>query len=129
MPDVNLLAVLVAGVVVLVIGGVYYGVLGSHLAPVGEARPGWQVPVVELARGLVLAAVVAGLATYADIAHRRRRPRPRAGPLGRVPGRAVDRCGVPRTGADPAGPPVHAGDWLAKLLVVGRDRRRLAVGL
>jgi len=118
MPEVNVLAVLVAGAVVLVIGGVYYGVLGSHLAPVGEARPGWQVPLVELARGLVLAAVVAGLAAYADITTA-------AGGLvlglvlwvgfpavlwagavfhERVPiGRAV----------------VHAGDWLAKLLVVG----------
>jgi Protein of unknown function (DUF1761) len=118
MPDVNLLAVLVAGVAMLVIGGVYYGLLGSHVAAVGEPRPGWQVPVVELLRGLVLAAVVAGLAAYAGIGTA-------AGGL--VLG-LVLWVGFPTvlwTGAvfhervPVRQAAVHAGDWLAKLLVAG----------
>ena len=118
MPDVNLLAVLVTGVAMLVVGGVYYALLGSHIAPVGEARPGWQLPVVELLRGLVLAAVVAGLAAYAGIGTA-------AGGL--VLG-LVLWVGFPAvlwTGAvfhervPVRQALVHAGDWLAKLLVAG----------
>jgi len=118
MPDVNLLAVLVTAVAMLVIGGVYYGLLGSHLTHVGEARPGWQVPVVELLRGLVLASVVAGLAAYAGIGTA-------AGGL--VLG-LVLWVGFPVvlwTGAvfhervPVRQALVHAGDWLAKLLVAG----------
>jgi len=119
MPDLNLLAVLVSGVVVLVIGGVYYGLLGSLLAPVqDDARPGWQVPVVELARGLVLAAVVAGLAAYAGIGTT-------AGGLALGLVLWVGFPAVLWTGAvfhervPVRQAVVHAGDWLAKLLVLG----------
>ena len=118
MPDVNVLAVLLTGVAMLVIGGVYYGLLGSRLAPVGEPRPGWQVPLVELARGLALAAVLAGIATYAGIGTA-------AGgvALGLVLwvgfpvvlwSGAVFHERVPVRRAV-----VHAGDWLVKLLVAG----------
>jgi hypothetical protein len=118
MPDVNVLAVLVAGVAVLVVGGAYYGALGSHLPPVGEARPGWQVVLVELARGLVLSAVVAVLAAYVGVAGV-------AGGLALGLGLWFGFPAVLWAGAVfhervPVGQAVvHAADWLVKLLLLG----------
>jgi hypothetical protein len=72
MPEVSLLAILVAAIVVFVIGFAYYAVLGEQLAAVsgaaaaGEQPPPWKV-AVELSRGLILAAVIAGLASEAEI--------------------------------------------------------------
>ena len=72
MPDVNVLAILVAAIVVFAIGFAYYAMLGKQLAEVsdaaavGEQPPLWKM-VVEFARGLVLAAVIAGLASEAEI--------------------------------------------------------------
>ncbi len=118
MPDLDVLAVLVAGVLTLLIGAVYYGVLGGLLATPGPARPGWQVPVVELARGLVLSAVLAGLAAYAGVG---------SASGGLVLG-LVLWVGFPAvlwTGAmfhervPWRQAVIHAGDWLVKLLVVG----------
>jgi Protein of unknown function (DUF1761) len=72
MPDVNPGAVLVATIVAFVIGGVYYSVLGEQLATVSDAAASggrfgpWQFGV-ELARSLILAAVVAGLAARGQV--------------------------------------------------------------
>ena len=72
MPDVNTLAVLAATIAAFVVGATYYGVLGGKLAEVSEAaaqggQPSpWKL-AVELLRGLLIAAVVAGLAAQADI--------------------------------------------------------------
>src|SRR5215207_5876195 len=72
MPDVNALAVLVAAVASLVLGFAYYTAFAEQLAEVSEAAtaeaqpPPWKL-AVEFARGLVLAAVVAGLASQGEI--------------------------------------------------------------
>jgi hypothetical protein len=72
MPDVSLLAILVAAIVVFVSGFAYYAVLGEQLAAVsgaaatGEQPPPWTL-AVEFSRGLILAAVIAGLAAEAEI--------------------------------------------------------------
>jgi hypothetical protein len=72
MPDVAPLAVLVATVVAVVSGAVYYAVLGGRLAEVsqaaagGERPPAWKLGV-EVLRCLILAAVVAGLASQGDV--------------------------------------------------------------
>jgi len=72
MPDVDLLAVLVSAVVVFVAGFAYYAVLGDQLAEVsdaaaaGEQPPPWKL-AAEFSRGLILAAVIAGLASAAEI--------------------------------------------------------------
>ncbi len=121
MPEVNVLAVVVATLATFVLGGAYYAVLGNQLtanaAAPGE-RPGWQVATVELARGLFLSAVVAGLAAQGDIG---------TATGGLVLGLALW-VGFPvvlwagamfheRVPLRPAA--IHAGDWLVKLLVVG----------
>jgi hypothetical protein len=71
MPDVDLLAVLVSAVVVFVVGFAYYAALGGQLAEARDAATGEQPPpwklAVELSRGLILAAVIAGLASEAEI--------------------------------------------------------------
>jgi peptidoglycan/LPS O-acetylase OafA/YrhL len=71
-PDVNLLAVLAATIAAFASGGAYYAVLGDRLAEVsdaaaaGEQPPPWTI-AAELVRCLILAAVVAGLASQAAI--------------------------------------------------------------
>ena len=122
MPEVNLAAVLVSAVAVFVTGAVYYGALGAQLAevsaaPVAERMPPWQL-AVEFLRGLVVAAVVAGLASQGDID---------AWTGGLILG-AVLWIGFPvvlwtgaviheKTPRKLAA--IHAGDWLVKLLIVG----------
>jgi hypothetical protein len=72
MPDLNLPAILVAAIVVFVVGFAYYAVLGERLAAVsgavasGEQPPPWKL-AVEFSRGLILAAVIAGLASEAEV--------------------------------------------------------------
>lgn len=70
MSDVSVIAVLVATVVAFGISGAWYAVFGARLAAVGSASdasmPAWKVGV-ELLRNVVLAAVVAGVASRADI--------------------------------------------------------------
>ncbi len=70
MPDVNLLAVLVATVVAFVLSSTYYIALGDQLATVsaagaGEAAPPWMI-AAELFRSLVVVTVVAGLASQTE---------------------------------------------------------------
>ena len=55
-----------ATVAAFVAGGAYYAVLGSQLPATDERMPPWKL-AVELLRCLVLAAVVAGLASQADV--------------------------------------------------------------
>ena len=122
MPDVNLLAILVAAIVTFVIGFTYYSVFAAELAEVsdagaaGEQPPAWKM-AVEFSRGLILATVVAlGLAGRDRGVDRR----PAAGPgsVDRVPVRALDGAMIwENTPWKLAA--VHAGDWLVKLLAVG----------
>jgi hypothetical protein len=122
MPEVNWLAAVVATVVVFVLGSTYYAVLGAQLAEVsdaaarGERPPPWKL-AVELARSLILAAVVAGLARKGEIDQ---------WTGGLLLGLALW-IGFPFllwTGAmiwentSWKLAAIHAGDWLVKLLVV-----------
>jgi hypothetical protein len=122
MPDVNLLAILVAAIVAFVIGFTYYALLGEQLAEVsdaaaaGERPPPWKI-TVEFSRGLILAAVIAGLASEAEIDE---------WTGGLLLGLALW-IGFPFvlwTGAviheNTPGKlaAIHAGDWLVKLLLV-----------
>lgn len=122
MPDVDLLAVLVAGVAAFALAGAYYAVLGEQLASVSEAAaaaeqpPPWTL-AVELLRGLIVAAVVAGLASQGEIDEW-------AGglclglalwaafPLMLWVGAVMHEKSPVKLAA------IHAGDWLVKLLVV-----------
>jgi hypothetical protein len=121
-PDVNLLAVLAATVAAFGLGATYYAALGEQLAGVSAAAAAaeqpapWQI-AVELLRCLILAAVVGGLASRAEIDE---------WTGGLLLGLALW-IGFPFvlwTGAIVhEGTPVrlagiHACDWLAKLLVV-----------
>ena len=121
MPDLDLIAVLVAAAAALVAGGAYYAVLGNQLAEAGatvtgDRMPSWVV-AVEALRCLVLATVVAGLAARGDI----------AGWNGGLVLGAVLWIGFPlvlwagavvheKTPLRLAA--IHAGDWLVKLLLV-----------
>ena len=122
MPNINVLAILVAAIVVLVLGSTYYVVFATQWAQLSDAGARESKPepwklAVELLRGVVLAAVVAGLASQGKISD--------AGG-GLLLGAALW-IGFPfvlwtsammwkntpwRLAA------LHAGDWLVKLLVV-----------
>jgi hypothetical protein len=122
MPDVNVLAALVASIAAFVLGATYYALLGEQLAEVSgaatadEQPPPWKI-AVELLRCLILATVVAGLASQAEI------DTSTGGlclglalwvgfPFVLWTG-AVIHEDTPRKLAA-----IHAGDWLAKLLVI-----------
>jgi hypothetical protein len=72
MPDVDLLPVAVATIAVFGLSFAYYSALGAQLAEVSEATtagaqpPPWKLGV-ELLRSLILATVVAGLASRGEI--------------------------------------------------------------
>jgi Protein of unknown function (DUF1761) len=71
MPDISVVAVLAATVAGLVLSGAWYAALGARLATASGATaagsmPPWKVGV-ELVRNLVLATVLAGLASRGDI--------------------------------------------------------------
>jgi Protein of unknown function (DUF1761) len=123
MPDVDVLAVLVATAAAFVLGATYYAALGNQLAQVSEAAAAaaqpapWEI-AVEVVRCLALAAVVAGLASQGDIDE---------WTGGILLGLALW-IGFPlvlwtgaivheRTPWKLAA--IHAGDWLVKLLAVG----------
>ncbi len=123
MPDIEVVAVLVSAAAALVLGAVYYGVLGAQLAAVSEAaassdQPGPLTLGVEALRCLVLATVVAGLAAAALV------DTWTGGlalglalwvgfPIVLWVGAIVHENTPWRLAA------IHAGDWLVKLLVVG----------
>jgi hypothetical protein len=110
-----MLPVLAATVAAFAIGGAYYSVFGSRLGEAGEMPP-WKF-AAEVLRCLVLAAVVAVLATQADVDELA------AGlllglvlwvgfPLVLLTGAVI------HEGVRVAVAAIHAGDWLAKLLIV-----------
>ena len=122
MPEVDLLAILVAAVAAFALGGAYYAVFGEQLASVsdaavaGEQPPPWTL-AVEFLRGLILAAVVAGLASQGEV----------DGVAGGLLLGVALWTGFPLvlwTGAlihektPPKLAALHAGDWLLKLLAV-----------
>ena len=121
MPDVEVFPILVAAVAAFVLGGTYYALFGARLATVGDASVEEQMPPwklgLEFLRGVVVAAVVAGIAVEAGIDE-----------LGGglllglalwVGFPAVLWSGAVLHGeAWPRQAVIHAGDWLAKLLVV-----------
>lgn len=123
MPDIEILAVLVATVAAFIFSGGYYALMGDRLAAVssaaasGETQSPWTL-AVEVLRSLVLATVVAGLAAQGEI--------DAIGegvllglalwigfPLVLWVGAIVHEKTPWRLAA------IHAGDWLLKLLVVG----------
>ena len=115
MPDVEPLAVLAATVAAFVAGGAYYAVLGDQLEGDGEMPP-WKL-AAEVGRCLILAAVVAGLASQGEID---------AWTGGVLLGLALW-IGFPfvlltgaviHEGVAVKLAAIHGGDWLAKLLLV-----------
>jgi hypothetical protein len=122
MPDVELLAVLAATVAAFVSAGAYYAVLGEQLATVSEAaaaaeQPPWTF-AVELVRCLVLATVVAGLASRGEVDEW-------TGGLVLALALWIGFPLVLWTGAmlHERTPfklaAIHGGDWLVKLVVIG----------
>jgi hypothetical protein len=122
MPDVNVLAVVAAAIAAFALGGTYYAVFGAQLATVSEAAaeggqpPPWQLGV-EVLRCLVLSAVIAGLASQGEIDD----------VLGGLTLGLALWVGFPvvlwigamvNENVRPKLAVIHAGDWLAKLLVV-----------
>lgn len=122
MPEISLLAVVVATAAGFVIGFAYYMLIGGWLAdlsvPDSVERPGWQVPIVEIVRNLVVAVVLIGVAAQAGID---------SWWSGALLGLALW-IGFPvvlwlgaifHEGTRPQLAAAHAGDWLAKLLGMG----------
>lgn len=122
MPDLNLLAILVAGVAAFIISSTWYTVFAAQLAGVRRSsapdeRPApWKIGV-EFLRGLVLAAIVAGLASQGGVT---------SWPGGLLLGLALW-AGFPLVlwvgamtweGTSPRLAAIHAGDWLVKLLAL-----------
>jgi hypothetical protein len=116
MPEIEVLAVLAATVAAFVAGGTYYAVFGGALGTSDEMPP-WQL-AVEVLRCLILATVVAGLASQGEIDE---------WTGGLLLGLALW-IGFPfvlwlgatiheKTPVRLA--VVHGGDWLVKLLLVG----------
>jgi hypothetical protein len=121
MPDINLPAVLVAALAAFVLSSTWYAVFGKHLAPGGATRaaerpPPWKL-AVELLRGLILAAVLAGLASRGEV-------HDWSGGLLLGLTLWIAFPAVLWTGAmiwedaPPKRAAIHAGDWLVKLLVL-----------
>lgn len=120
MPDMNYLALLVAALAAFVVSSVWYAVVGTQLSMADTAAtarpPAWKM-LVELARSLVVATVVAGLVVQAGI----------AGASGALTLGLAVWLGFPFVlllGSviwESVPWPVaalHAGDWLVKLVVV-----------
>ena len=120
--ELDYAAVLVATVVAFVMSSAWYGLLGNQLARLNDAYadsesiPAWMA-LVELARSLVVAAVLAGLADELGV-----ESWTSAATLGLVVwigfpaiilSGSVLHENVPWTLAA-----IHAGDWLFKLVVI-----------
>ncbi len=72
MPDVNLLAILLATVAAFALSATYYVLLGERLATVSESaasgeRSSRWIPAVELLRNLIVVTLVSGLAAEGEI--------------------------------------------------------------
>lgn len=122
MPDISWLAVVVATGAGFALGFAYYMLIGGWLADLSTSdsaeRPAWQVPVVEVARNLVVAIVLAGIAALLGID---------SWGDGALLG-LVLWVGFPvvlwagaifHEGTKPQLAVAHAGDWLVKLLAMG----------
>lgn len=122
MSDNIVLAVVLATGAGFVLGFVYYMLIGGWLADLGVSdsteRPGWVVPVVEIIRNLVLAAVLVGVAAQMDIG---------SWWSGLLLGLALWIAfpvvlwvgAIVHEGTKPRLAVAHAGDWLVKLLAMG----------
>ena len=123
MPELNWLAIIVAAVVMVVVSTAYYIIFGSQLKALSAAYadaqsrpPPWKV-VLELARCLVLGAVVAGLISLLGISEVGGAIQLAlalwvAFPVVLLVG-SVQWDKVP-----PMLAAIHAGDWVLKLLIV-----------
>jgi hypothetical protein len=122
LPEISVLAVVIATGAGFVLGFVYYMLIGGWLADLSVSdsteRPGWQVPVVEIVRNFMLAAVLVGVAAAMDID---------SWWSGALLGLALW-IGFPlvlwlgaifHEGTKLQLAAAHAGDWLVKLLAMG----------
>ena len=122
MIELNYLAIAVAAVAVFLVSSAWYSVFGKQLAELSEAYaepgrpPAWKI-LVELVRSVVVALILAGLASLLEIDD----------VMGGVLLGLVMWVGFPvmlltgsviweRVPAKLAA--IHAGDWLLKLLVI-----------
>ena len=123
MPDLNWLAIIVAAVAVFVVSTVYYILFTAQLKRLSAAYadadgtpPPWKV-AVEIARSLVVGAVVAGLVALIGVTDV-------AGALQLGLALWIGFPVVLLTGSviwekvPPMLAAIHAGDWLLKLLVI-----------
>jgi hypothetical protein len=122
MLDVNVLAIGVAAVGAFVLSSVYYTVFGNQVAAMSAAAaesarpPAWKM-LVEVGRSLIVASVLAGLASLLDITEWT------GGlalglamwvgfPVVLLAGSVIWENVPPKLAA------LHSGDWLAKLVVL-----------
>jgi dipeptide/tripeptide permease len=123
MIELNYAAIVVAAVAVFVFAAVYYTVLAQQRAELSSfaanrSRPPFWLMALELVKALVVAAVVAALVALIGITDPARAVLLGlalwiAFPLVLLIG-SVTQEGVPSKLAA-----IHAGDWLAKLLIIG----------
>lgn len=118
MPDVDVVAVLVAAAAAFVLGGAYYGVAGDVTSGAAPSRPTAMTAAVEVVRCLVLAVVVTVVVAGMDVDTW----------YGGLALGAVLWVGFPlvlftgaiyHEGTPGRSAATHAGDWLVKLLVMG----------
>jgi hypothetical protein len=122
MIHLNYLAIVTSAVAVLLFAAVYYSVFARRLADLRDATAASPPPVplvmgVELFKGLVLAAVVAGLLQLMGIADVGGAVKLGlvmwlAFPVALLAGSVIHEHVPSRLAA------IHAGDWLAKLLII-----------
>lgn len=121
MPDINFLAVFVSAVAAFILSSIWYTCFAAQLSKDGNADkssrpPLWKIGV-ELARSLIVASVLAGIALQCDVTGW-------TGGLLLALSLWVAFPVVLWTGAmvwegtSPKVAAVHAGDWLVKLLAI-----------
>ena len=123
MDGIDVVAVVVAAVVVFVFAGAYYGILGERLATLSPAwaerssGPAWPAMLFELVKGVPIALVMAGLVDLLGIVDV-----PGALALGAVLWLAfpvtILAGSVIHERVPLALAAIHAGDWLAKLVII-----------
>ena len=106
-----------AAVAAFLIGGLYYALMPTPDGAQGPERSAVSTAAVEFARSSVVAVLVAGLVTVADIDSPR---------MGALLGLALWLLPVVllagsvfHEGTRPASAALHAGDWLLKLIAIG----------
>ncbi|MGH9173542.1 MAG: DUF1761 domain-containing protein [Vicinamibacterales bacterium] len=122
MIELNYLAAIVAAIAVFVFAGVYYSLLASQGAKwsaawaEGSQTPAWLIGL-ELIRAVVVASVIAGLVAFIDITDVAGALRLAvalwvAFPVVLLIGSVTHEGAIWQLAA------IHAGDWLAKLLII-----------